>query len=129
MSMKTFKRRYRVKYIEMNGTFYECQQELAELLEYVRLEGIRVKVYKFLRPKPLTGYVKRRPRRRLYGEAARPLIVYNCRSEIGRWLDEDIITEIRYSNKALGEDPIWTQKEGTQIEFELPLKQIGDVRG
>lgn len=118
-----------MKYIEMNGTFYECQQELAELLEYVRLEGIRVKVYKFLRPKPLTGYVKRRPRRRLYGEAARPLIVYNCRSEIGRWLDEDIITEIRYSNKALGEDPIWTQKEGTQIEFELPLKQIGDVRG
>lgn len=117
-----------MKYIEMNGTFYECQQELAELLEYVRLEGIRVKVYKFLRPKPLTGYVKRRPRRRLYGEAARPLIVYNCRSEIGRWLDEDIITEIRYSNKALGTEPIWTHTNGVQIEFELPLKQIGDVR-
>ncbi len=115
-----------MNFIELNGTFYECREELAELLEWLRLEQIRVKVYKFLRPKPLTGYIKRRPRRRHYGEAARPLVVYNKRSEIGRWLDEDIITEIRFSNKAMGDYPIWTHKEGTQIEFSLPLKQVGD---
>ena len=114
-------------YIEINGTFYECKQDLAELLEWLRLEQIRVKVYKFLRPKPLTGYVKRRARNRLYGMAARPLVVYNKRSEIGRWLDEDIITEIRFSNKAKGEEPIWTHKGGVQIEFDLPLKQVGPV--
>ena len=117
-----------MKCIELNGTLYECQKDLAEFLEWVRLEGIRVKVYRFLSPKPLTGYIKRRPRRRQHGEAARPLVVYNCRSEVGRWLDEDIITEIRYSNKALGVDPIWTQKGGTQIEYERPIMQIGDVK-
>lgn len=116
-----------VKYIELNGTFYECAEELAELLEWLRLEGIRVKVFKFMRPKPLTGYIQRRPRNRRYGLAARPLVVYNKRSEIGRWLDEDIITEIRFSNKAMGEDPIWTAQGGVQVEFELPLKQVGDV--
>lgn len=116
-----------MKFIELNGTLYECAEELAELLEWLRLEGTRIKVYKFLRPKPLTGYVKRRQRNTYRGLAARPLIVYNRRSEIGRWLDEDIITEIRYSNKALGEGPIWTRKEGTLIDFELPLKQVGNT--
>lgn len=116
-----------MEFTELNGTFYECNTELAELLEWLRLESIRVKVYKFLRPKPLTGYVKRRARNRAYGLAARPLVVYNRRSEIGRWLDEDIITEIRFSNKSMGEEPIWTMKEGVKIEFELPLKQVGDA--
>jgi hypothetical protein len=114
------------KYIEINGTLYECAVDLAELLEWLRLEQIRIKVLLFMRRKPLTGYIKRRPRNRHYGLAARPLIVYNRRSQIGRWLDEDILTEIKYSNKAMGEEPIWTAGGGVQIEFELPLKQIGD---
>ena len=115
-----------MKFIELNGTLYECAEELAELLEWLRLEQIRVKVYRFLHQKPLTGYITRKPRNTLIGTAARPLIVYNKRSEIGRWVDEDIITEIRFSNKAKGADPIWTAKGGVQIEFDLPLKQVGD---
>ena len=114
------------RFIELNGTFYECERDLAKLLEWIRLERVRVKVYKFLHPKPLTGYINRRPRRTSYGQAARPLVVYNCRSEIGRWLDEDFIREIRYSNKAKGTEPIWTLSGGVQIEFDLPLKQVGD---
>lgn len=115
-----------VKYIELNGTFYECAEDLAELLEWLRLEEVRVKVYKYMWPKPLTGYIHRRPKIRAYGQAARPLVVYNRRSQIGRWLDEDVITEIRFSNKAKGEEPIWTRKDGIQIDFDLPIKQIGD---
>lgn len=121
------KKSWSVRFIELNGTFYECAEELAELLEWLRLEQVRVKVYKFMRPKPLTGYIKRRPRSVHNGLAARPLVVYNKRSEIGRWLDEDIITEIRFSNRSMGEEPIWTMKEGVKIEFELPLKQVGDA--
>ena len=122
----TTKGRVVEKYIEINGTLYECAIELAELLEWLRLEKIRVRVFKFLTPKPLTGYIKRKPSSLI--AAHRPLIVYNCRSEIGRWLDEDFIHEIRYANKAKGDEPIWTHNGGVQIEFELPLKQIGDVR-
>ena len=116
-----------MKFTELNGTLYECDQDLAELLEWLRLDQIRVKVYRFLHQKPLTGYITRKPRNTHLGTAARPLVVYNKRSEIGRWVDEGIITEIRFSNKSMGEDPIWTMKEGVRIEFDLPLKQIGDA--
>lgn len=114
-----------MEYIELNGTFYECDRELAEFLEYLRVNTIRVKVYKILDPKPLVGYISRRPH--WTRDADRPLVVYNTRSKVGRWLDEDILSEIRYSNKAMGEEPIWTRRGGIQIEFEAPLMQVGGV--
>jgi hypothetical protein len=113
-----------MEYIELNGTFYECERELAELLEYLRVNTVRVKVYKFLEPKPLVGYVTRKAHR--WAKADRPLVVYNSRSKMGRWLDEAILSEIRFSNKAMGEDPIWTRRGGVQIEFETPLMQVGE---
>ena len=110
--------------IELNGTLYECTQDLARLFEWLRLEEHRVRIRKYMHPKPLVGYVRRKARYAEHGTAARPLIVYNKRSQLGRWLDEDMLESISYSNKTRGGD-IWTRKEGVLIEFDLPLASVG----
>jgi len=110
--------------IELNGTLYECSKDLAKLFEWLRLEETRVRVKKYLHPKPLVGYIRRKPKYAEHGSAARPLIVYNKRSCLGRWLDEDMIETISYSNKSKGGE-IWTRRDGVLIEFDLPLASVG----
>ena len=116
-----------MKAIELNGTLYECATPLAELLEYLRLENVRVKVRYHMRPKPLVGYIQRRAKVVHHGQAARPVVVYNRRCRVGRWLDEEIIEHIEYSNKQVGGD-IYSHAEGALIEFDLPLKSLPEGR-
>ena len=110
--------------IEINGTLYECSKELALLFEWIRLEEHRVRVKKFMHPKPLVGYIRCRPKHTYTGKASRPLVVYNKRSRLGRWLDEDMLESISYSNKAKG-GALWTRADGVLVEFDLPLVSYG----
>ena len=66
--------------IEINQTIYECDRDLAELLEWLRLEEVRVKIYKSVKSKPYVGYIRQRKRRIPGGGTiSRPVIVYNRR--------------------------------------------------
>ena len=113
--------------IEINQTIYECDRDLAELLEWLRLEEVRVKIYKSVKSKPYVGYIRQRKRRIPGGGTiSRPVIVYNRRCYTARWVHEDVLAQIYFANKSMGEDPIWTAFRGVQIEFELPLVQVGD---
>jgi len=109
---------------ELNGVLYECDQKLAELLEYLRMEYIRVKVWHYLREKPRVGYIRARAGSAFYGQVRRPIVLYNRRAKRGRWVDEDVLSKIEFSNKSRG-DVIWTRDEGALLEFELPLKSVG----
>ena len=110
--MKVLNKGENVTVIE--NIIYECGPGAARVLHWLIREGHRVRIKKSMHPKTLTGYIVCKPENEETGEAARPIIVYNRRSLTGRWVDEDILEWIEFSNKSVG-GKVWTYREGALV--------------